>query len=478
MKRFLALATAVVFVLGFAAIGFAANLDVTGGGTGLKIEGYYMIKGVAQNNADLGGEDVNNTDPLMPGFDPTAEGWSDDHKDHKNFIYQRVRVGMGFVVSEDATVNVRADIAEGNFDGTANTKGDDTANEIDVDLAWLTLNALGFTWDIGLQPSTWGNGFWVQGATADRIKMTKSLDNGMKVGFHYTKVDETLAASGGEDVDGYTPFIVIPVGEGKLSALYVMQEDHGNPTTCANPLHCTATERGKDGSVMDIAYAGKAGPVNIAAEYIQMSGEGFETYDYGIGNLEDPMGFFVAVNMDVTDAINIGFAYATAANGYVADDNFSPTLMFGTDTSPNALFNFGGTTITANTAALCAEAVAAGDFASVTECKQYNRGDDSTTGMVLSGKFKISDDLSAGANIAQANLWNFQACMDALCMLKTKEYSMDVLEIDLYANYKLATNTNLYVGYARAMPDMDVDPGTTLKDDPITTAAWSLKTSF
>jgi hypothetical protein len=400
VKRILVFALAVVLVFGFAATAFA--IDVAGKADSIKLSGHYLIRGHADNN---------------------VSDWCDSDgdlcNDHNNFYKQRLRLQLGINVAEGVTAVTRMDIAESNLgDGGASN------DEVDIDHAYLKLaDVFGISWTLGRQPASWGpTHIYTTGATKDRIKAIKKI-GGAKVGAVIQKNNETYDGRGGGDSDSYYVVAVIPAGEGKVGLLY--KDTHANDTDADD----NATE-------MALYYAGKVGPVGLAVEYITQDSD---AYTGTTGQVDAKTAMIVAGSMDVNDAINVGLAYASAANSYQADDDFAATLLFGTNVNPTAVMNFG---VTASADPITGE------------------NNDTVSAIVVSGKMKVSDDLTMGANIAQATL--------------SDNAEVDLTEIDLWGSLKIAGNTSLWLGYAMGMPDA---PGATDTDN-ITSAAWQVKTVF
>lgn len=376
MKRFLALALAVVLVMGFAAV---ASAD-------LVFKGKYEFTGTSTNNTT----DLN-----------------DDLADRQTVMHQRLRLHLNANVADDVTVNTRFTVSNADFDGATTTGG----NVQTTDWAYMTMKNFGGSFTIGRQPASWGNGFQVKGAIKDRIKYVTKLNDALTLGAVMQKNNETYNGTGGGDSDSYYVLAVVkPVADHKIAIIY--------STTNNN------TAADADGSWIDIAYNGKAGPVGIAAEYTSVDNDAWT---------DAKSGFFVAGMMSVSDSIGVSLAYAVANNGWSADNDFSPTLMFGTEGSPNAIMEFG-------------DSVGAA-------------ADNKATGLVLGATFKLSDDLTAGVNFALATL-------DDLA-------EEDGTELDLYADYKLASNTNLRLGYAQLAVDLPVGDA-----DDVTTAAMEIVTKF
>jgi hypothetical protein len=283
---------------------------------------------------------------------------------------------------------------------------------ISTDWAYITIKKFGGKWFIGRQPASWGNKLNTWGSTFDRIKYVTKVSDALTLGGVIQKNSETYNGTGGGDSDTYYVLAVIkPVEDHKIGVIYALTNDNTD-----------ASVTDADGSWFDVAYNGKAGPVGIAAE--------FAAYSYDAPN-KDRSAFFAAASMAVSDAIGVSLAFAQANDGYVADDDFTPTLLTGTSGNPGAIHNFGS----------------------------FQTGqNDSATGIVVGGNFKASDDLKLSAALAQITLSDLD--------------KLDLFEIDLRADYKLATNTGLTLAHAIGQTDFTNMPNA----DDISSTALMVKT--
>ena len=394
MKKIFGVVLIAALVLGMAGVAMAAHLEVTGNGAGVRLTGEFRVRGINTNNATDADADVD---------------------DRQAWIDQRYRLMLDALVGDDVEVKTRFTAASGMWDGTAST------GTWAVDHAYLVLKAFDSTFYIGRQPASWGNKLLVWGAIKDRFKVVRKAGDITYGGF-YQKDREDLAPTGGNDQDEFAAFIIIPAGDHKVSLLYVMVKDRAGTGT--------GTDDSTDGALMDVSYKGKVGPASLMAEFATKTGDLFET----AVDENAPTAFFIAAGMDLSDAIALSIAYASAANTYVADGDFAPTLAFGTDVNPTAIQNFGDS---------------------------YNASveDDTVSAVVVGAKYKASDALTAGLNVASATL--------------SDDAEVTATEVDVYATYNLATNTTLWLGYMHLMTtDMSAN------DDPITSAAWQIKTMF
>jgi len=404
VKRFLALALAVVFVLGFAATAMAAHLEVTGNGSGLKFNGEYKFRGTSTNNTNDG-----------------ANGFDDNNNDRRTAMGQRLRFIISAVVGEDVSVITRFTVSNGDFDGTAQTGG----NQTTTDWAYLQAKKFGGTWFIGRQPASWGHGFVAKGVLKDRIKYVTKLSDMLTLGGVIQKNDETYNVTGGGDSDTYYVLGVATFGDHKVGLIYA---DTNNNVTAADD----------DATWMDVYYAGKAGPVSIAAEY---SVSDNDSWVEPAAQVDPMVGMFVSANMDVSDMINVGLAFATAQNGFTADNDFGASMLVGTEVNATAI----------------------GEFGDLQTAGLTGKNDDTATSIVVSGAFKLSDDLTLGANVAQHQL--------------SDNAELDALEMGVKADYKIATNTTLTAGYVMASPSISAAAKAAGgKEDDITSAALQIKT--
>lgn len=398
MKRFLALALAVVFVLGFAAAAYAAHLEVVGNGSGIRLTGEFRVRGIAQDN--------------LTDFD-------DNIPDKMNWYEQRYRMYLDALIGDDVEVRTRFTLGDGDWDGTTQTRTAGGGGGYQLDHAYVVIKKFGGSWYLGLQPANWGNKFWSWGGIQERVKYVSKVSDALTLGAFLQKNTETYSGSGGSDSDSLSILAIVkPVADHKISVIYV--ETNNNISYV-------------DATALDIAYAGKIGPASILAEYA--------TTDTDTANTGTD-GLFVSGSFDLSDMINLGATFATVNDGFDTDDDWAPTLLIGRNVHPTAVFELG-------------------DNLNNTSLNQ----DDSASAIVVSGMFKLSDDLTLGANIGQILVNDNGSVVGGV--------DNEILELDLWASYKLATNTSLWVGYAQASPDYGF-----VTEDDITSAAWQVKTLF
>lgn len=392
MKRFLVLAITVIFVLGLAATAMAAHLDVVGNGKAIELNGEWKLRAKAVDN--------------LTDFDDT-------NPDKDNYIWQRMRFIISAVISENVKATTRWTLGDGNFNGT-----NDTVGTIGVDWAYLTVKKFGGTWYLGLQPASWGNKLAAWGGKADRVKYIYKASDAVTLGAVYQKdIESANDTSGGGDKDSLYVLGIFKLADAhKLGVIYKSTND--------NTPNGTTTQ--VDSTWMDISYNGKAGPVSIAAEYATADSDAADT---------DKTIMFVSGSMAVGDAITVSAAYAAAADGYVADDDFGATLAAGTSANVAAIGEFGEFQ---------------GGFGLPTA------RDDEASAIVVAASFKASDDLTLSANIAQHTL--------------SDTAEVDAFEIGVKASYAIADQTNLEAVYVNLAPDVPAGGS----DDTITSAGLQL----
>lgn len=382
MKKFAVLLLSTILVLGLASVVFAAHLEPKETESGMKLSGEAILRGVYQDNA---------TDFDADG-DDTHQVWD-----------QRFRLMLDGLVSDAVQVNTRFTISLGQWNGATTTGG----NQITTDWAYVTLN-IGPTIYYGRQPANWGNKFLVWGAIKDRFKVVQKSGD-LSYGGFLQKDRENDAGDAKGDKDSIAGFVTSKFGAANAGLLVVYTIDDAADT---------------NGATVDVHFDTPAGPAMVAGELAFKSGEVNQS------STEDaPMGLFVAASMPF-DAVTASAAFAMAMNEYVADDDFQPTLLFGTGfNNPNSIANFGAT---------------------------QTVGDDSSYAIVLGADYKMSDMTTLGGKFAYA--------------VASSEAESKLMEIDLYMKYALAKNTSFFAGLAYGIPtDMSA------ADDPVMTLAHMIQ---
>jgi hypothetical protein len=395
-------------------MGFAsfASADVTVGGDA-------RVRGIWQSNYDLD-SDID----------------SDDR-----FFDQRVRLTFTGKTEGGTAVHVRVTAGEGMWSGAANDGGAVIVDSDDYAYLYIPfskqLNA-----SIGRQLANWGNKFYGWEAPKDRIKIMYAVDDNTTVGLLYDKiVDTTNVNPVGFDesdynMDDYNSYGVL--GITKLDSMKVgllVQTWHNNTSTAAMTAKGNLRTSGYTGSLF---FNGNVG-VNLAGEVAFKGGTLFATNEAGKTDENMQMGFFVAASMPV-DNLTVGAALAMTMQGYVADDDFQPTLFFGTK-QPTAALNFGQCT---------------------------GGGTCDNTAVVLNASMKVSDAMSAKAVFGYVLQGEYGMPVDTA--------EANLMELDLGMTYKIMDNVNYSLDFGYLM--VDWANGAITTDDPAMALAHKIEVTF
>ncbi len=399
-------------VLGFATVAFAVHDEaviieegsaVAQPGTAFVFGGDARVRGIQLNNYDL------NKD--------TDEG---DVK----YWDQRAR----FTIDAKTTggVELRTRMTLGNYggnhvwydEGKDNTADNEHVKTINWDWAYLHFPIGPVTIDVGNQRANWGYKFFVWDAPVDRLKVSGKFGNvSVAIG-----TDKLAEASGenleegtgeqvGGDYDKYFAVVGTKVADWNLKALYASYQDKRpatDETDCLDSVGGFACEdpgADENGAVLDLFVDGKAGPVGVHVEYVTKSGELFTAPN----DDKSPNGAYIAVD-GTFGQISAFAAYAFTKNGYVADNDFTPTLFYGT-LQPTAVMNFG----------------------------QDPFGGTADTGaIVIGGFYSVNEQITLGARYANAQLEEFNQATDD---------KGTISEFDLQADYAITKNLKYTLAY-------------------------------
>lgn len=318
---------------------------------------------------------------------------------------ERFRLKIEAELDSGTKVMTRIKVADGDW-GTNQAEGDG-GPMISTDYAYLVIPYQSVTLTVGAQLGSWGNKFMAWNGEVDRFKVTTKMDN-VTLGGFIQKTVEANQTFGSADMDGYSVFAVGSFDNAKagIIAIYVNNE--------------VASDA--DGYIVDVFGNGAVGEIGLDGELVFRGGD---MYDVDGAD----MGAYVAANMKM-DQVGLGLTLAYAADGFVADDDWTPTLLIGT-TQANAIMNFG-----------------------------QGVDDSSDIAIVLSADFGISDALSAGAKIAYI-------------MSEVGAWDGDLIEIDAFMNYALTSDTDWFFGAAYGMPS-----DYTATDDEVMSFAHKIEVKF
>lgn len=398
-----------VLMLGLAGTAFAAHLEMTSGDTTLKVGGDVLIDGIYTENAFDADSDVQ---------EANVAHW-----------YQRVRLQFDAVLASGVEVRTRLRLSNGDW-GNNETDGDvdgssvggnAAGNDITTDWAYIFVPYQGVNFYIGRQPASWGNKLMVWAAEKERLKFTYKMDNIVVGGFYEKSKD--LKTVGGDSIDSYSVFATVKFEGGNAGIIGV----YNNNDTVSS---------GGDGFIIDVYGNYRAADlVDLAAEISYKGSDLYETSTNDSGDL----GAFIS-GAAKFDAIGVSLALAYAADGFKADDHFTPTLLFGTD-----------------------QATAPYDFMAGADASSF--------AIVLGATYDINEDMGIGANIAYAMMSDWSPTSYVVPGQTTAD--ADLFEIDLFFNYQINADLSWWLGLAYGMPsDFSAD------DDGILSVAHEFALSF
>lgn len=393
LKKLTALALGVLFVLGFAAYAFAADVEFGGD---------MRVRGIYKQNYDF----------------------NDKANDDLQYWDQRLRMTAKVKAGDGVEVNTRLTLSDGKWDGTANTGG--SATIAGEDYAYITVPIEKVTLNIGRQHSDWGNKFLSWNVAKDRAKVTYKMDDTLTLGGYTDKGDET---DGSGDNDAYGLFAINKMGDWKAALLGVYAIDAKE-----------SSNKGDDvtGFTLDVAFNGKASDVNIFGEFVYQGGDKYDasTMDKNGKATKDGgnLGFFVHADKNINDQLNVGGALAMASGGYQANRYFTPTLFFGSS-GELSIMNFGNIQFT--------------DSAG----KSHYYANDMMYAIVLAASYKVNSPLTVGAKFAYADLSS--KSFEQVGMT-TKSTDPSVMEFDVTGSYAITKNTTWYANLGFLMPSDDL----------------------
>ena len=230
-----------------------------------------------------------------------------------------------------------------------------------TEYAYLHVPIGGFTVDAGHMLKSWGDGFDDFETPCDRFKVGYKVNDMLTLGAYVRKDTETFSVDSGKgDADTYEVEAVATPNSSTKTGI--------NLSFSQNQQDRSGEQRGRyhfaDKWHTDAFFNTKLGVVTIMSEaaYNSTNGSypGYNSMDdkKGVGRGYGQFGGFALAQAEVVPAVTMTGAVAFASNGYSADDDFQPTLLFGTRNNPVALLNFQSLGSTATTWA----ALAAADF--------------------------------------------------------------------------------------------------------------------
>jgi hypothetical protein len=351
-----------------------------------------------------------------------------DYKDGNDEAYfdQRMRVKAKVKASDNAYVVIRADLGEGKWGqdfGTNAIARPSETKEIEIDRLYGVYSQ--DLWDVTLGEQSLSLGIEeVVDCNPTAIKLRLKLDS-ITPSFIYAKIDE----NGSLNDDGVNDD----------TNLYALNLNFKLASFDSNFYGAYNDNESDDTNMWAVGFMtnGKLGIVNLTGELDFLGGDAGNDVDY------TGMNFYLRGDVDVTDAVNIGgqFLYAPGTD----------------DSSEEQIANLNNwdsfTAMGSNSPA----------FTQVYESFSDNSGkspfemedNSGVVGASIFTGFKATKDFSVGAEIGY-----FTPEEDSVTDLDS------VTAFDLWAKYKLGSNTSVCLMYLQEMPDYD---SSTADDEDIQT---------
>lgn len=337
--------------------------------------------------------------------------FDDDVADHKRFWDQRFRVKIDTNV-DNVKAHMRFTVSEGTW-GTGATYTDKMVMD-DDDYAYLEIPIGAFTIYAGRQHADWGHKFLVWNAGVDRFKVNYKISDAAKTGLFTTKKTEKNDPMMHGDTDDYGFYFIqsSDAFTGGLLLVHNVQNVESAPS--------------KDGEAADFFFTAKTSAATIVGELAWKNGVLTEETPRG----NSMYGGFV-MGMFGSDSVKMHAAVAHARDGYVANKYFNPTLFIGTS-QLTAIIDFNQ------------------------NIGLSTDGTD-TVAALFGAEFPLADALTGGARAAYMVVHAGDENVDAPDETKDVKF----VEVDLWANYKLAETTNWIFEFGYLDPSQS---GTTLDE--------------
>ncbi|MDP2166830.1 MAG: hypothetical protein Q8J64_00685 [Thermodesulfovibrionales bacterium] len=392
MKKYLAIVLSAVFVLGLAATAFAVMAEIPAetqaavakGTTQVTLGGEARVRAISKDDYDFNGT----TDDSTAYYD------------------QRVRLMLDAKTADGVEVKTRLTISEGQWNGATQTGGNPS-----TDYAYISFPVQKFRFDVGRQMADFGNKFMVWQAPKDRLKVTTKIGDSL-VGFFTDKNTETGVLD--NDSDSYALLAKGKAGELEVGGMLIYQTNK-------------ATD--KNGQTLDLYTKGSVAGLNLDAELTYKGGEINEKINTK-GDKVDPLGFYAHVAKPM-GPLTVGALLGYAKN-FTADNDFAPTLFFGTS-QITAMADFGG------------------------------GGSDTTTAIGAGASYKVTEAITGSGKLVYA--------MFDIAAAGVKDPTL--IEIDLGMKYQLAKSLSYNLDFGYGIPS---DATTT--DDAAVVLAHRIEITF
>ena len=325
--------------------------------------------------------------------------------DSQDFFDQRLRLVMGWQVSETVKLNARADILENVWDFTTGTND---KSEIDFDWAWADIGiGAASRLQVGKMDVSWGPGVYAKADNRYRVRVGSKFDK-VLFGVAYDMVTENFDDKAKEDNTAWTVGGVMPIGQSTLGILGLYQTKND--------------VAGLDSTryAIDAYWLGALGPAKITAEAAYLTGED----DKSTGQDIDKSGLmaYVGATMPVGPVgVGLEFGYAQGDDPGSKDEN-EGTLFHDYNGPFNSFILFNNFDL---------------DGWNSVYSGGVDRGLNNAMALKASGTFAMNKQLSfMGAGVwAQAD------------ETKANQDSDLGVELDLLAKYALTENVTLQAGF-------------------------------
>ena len=416
MKKFIAIILGTMFVLALAGSVYAADL---------RIGGDAYVQGTWTNNYGT----------------VLGEGTFDNgYRSDQRMWGERVVLKLDAVLENGIELRTAYDVV-GGFNGptpwgvvfSKSTNDFATTEDFANEYAYIHVPMGNFTVDAGHMLTSWGDGFDSFETPADRIKLYYKVNDMLTVAGYIRKDTETFSVDSGKgDTDTYEVEAVAKPNAATTTgvAVYYTQDQQDKSFEERGPYHFLDTWK------VDGFLNTKVGPVVVMSELVYRTANKAFIDDHDYKNGFGQFGGFALAQADVAPVTLTG-AVAFASNGYVADDDFQPTLLFGTRNNPVALLDFQSVGSTATTWA----ALVAADF----------KANDCTTLHGLVAYASIGD----GTGDVHANHLG-EVAPDG-------SRALGLIELDATVKYQISKSTAWTVGATMGIPTSV--PGQTVFSD-------------
>ncbi len=300
---------------------------------GLMLVGAMASAAMADNGVSLNG-DARFRAYTKVDYDLNADADDDNQK-----LNTRTRIGM-VGTFENTSANIRLKIGDGDWDGGTNTGG----VEVQTDYAYLAAKFGNTTVSAGRMIAGWGYKFAAWDGRKDRLKVVTKVSDATTVLAAYDKnventanVDTRTLVYNADGSVGYTGTLTDNSAENATDNdsngyLAGWIQNWGIASTKLLAVYSDDERTGGEGrlALVTLAWSVNPGAMTILGEV---------SYKEGAGTADDQIGGFAGVVLPMGD-MTVILPAAFTQDGFVADNDFKPTYMFGTG-DPMGIMDFG-----------------------------------------------------------------------------------------------------------------------------------------